>query len=165
MKQLLLPLISTRNGWVFRKLLTGITIVSSSLTTWLLAQGVPSSTTAAIVTGVASVLTWGAELGLSKLARHIATPCVVLCCLLLTSCSNGQFLGLDGKAWGQIALETGKTVGKQLPAAASQAYANQRAKIGAKQPVAVQPVGLLLPENPLAEQGGWLNSILNLITP
>lgn len=163
MKQLLLPLISTRNGWIFRKILTGISIGSASLTTWLLAQGVPSSTTAAIVTGVASALTWGAELGLSKLARHIATPCLALCCLLLTSCSNGQFLGLDGKAWGQIALETGKTVGKQLPAAASQAYANQRAKIDAKQPVAVQPVGLLLPENPPADQNGWLNSFLNLL--
>lgn len=163
MKQLLLPLISTRNGWIFRKLLAGITIASSSLTTWLLAQGVPSATTAAIVTGLAALATWGAELGLSKLARHIATPCLALCCLLLTSCSNGQFLGMDGKAWGAIALETGKTVGKQLPSAASQAYANQRAKIDAKQPVNVQPVGLLLPENPPAEQNGWLNSLLNLI--
>lgn len=162
MKQLLLPLISTRNGWVFRKLLTGISIGSASLTTWLLAQGVPSSTTAAIVTGVASALTWGAELGLSKLARHIATPCLALSCLLLTSCANDKFLGLDGKAWGQIAIETGKTVGKQIPSAASQAYANQRAKIDAKQPVAVQPVGIL-PENPPADQGGWLNSLLNLI--
>lgn len=163
MKQLLLPLISSRNGWVFRQLLKGISIASASLTTWLMSQGVDGHTAGAIVAGVAAALSWGAEFGLSKLARHIATPCLALCCLLLTSCSNGQFLGLDGKAWGQIALETGKTVGKQLPAAASQAYANQRAKLDAKQPVAVQPVGLLLPENPPADQGGWLNSLLNLL--
>ena len=163
MKQLLLPLISSRNGWVFRQLLKGISIVSASMTTWLMSQGVDDHTTGAIVAGVAAALSWGAEFGLSKLARHIATPCLALCCLLLTSCSNGQFLGMDGKAWGQIAIETGKTVGRKLPSAASQAYANQRAKIDAKQPVNVQPVGLLLPENPPAEQNGWLNSLLNLL--
>ena len=162
MKQFLLPLISSRNGWVFRQLLKGISIASASLTTWLMSQGVDGHTTGAIVAGVAAALSWGAEFGLSKLARHIATPCLALCCLLLTSCSNGQFLGMDGKAWGQIAIETGKTVGKQLPAAASQAYANQRAKIDAKQPVAVQPVGIL-PENSPADQNGWLNSFLNLL--
>ena len=158
MKQFLLPLISSRNGWVFRQLLKGVSIVSASLTTWLMSQGVDGHTAGAIVAGVAAALSWGAEFGLSKLARHIATPCLALCCLLLTSCSNGQFLGMDGKAWGQIALETGKTVGKQLPAAASQAYANQRAKINAKQPVNVQPVGENLP----ADQNNWLNSFLNI---
>lgn len=162
MKQLLLPLISSRNGWVFRQLLKGISIASASLTTWLMSQGVDGHTTGAIVAGVAAALSWGAEFGLSKLARHIATPCLALSCLLLTSCSNGQFLGMDGKAWGQIAIETGKTVGKQIPSAASQAYANQRAKLDAKQPVAVQPVGIL-PENSPADQNGWLNSLLNLL--
>jgi hypothetical protein len=162
MKDILLPLIATRSGWIFRQLLKGVSIVSASLTTWLMSQGVDDHTTGAIVAGVAAALSWGAEFGLSKLARHIATPCLALACLLLTSCSNGQFLGMDGKAWGAIALETGKTVGKQLPSAASQAYANQRAKIDAKQPVNVQPVGIL-PENPPAEQNGWLNSLLNLI--
>ena len=127
-----------------------------------MSQGVDGHTAGAIVAGVAAALSWGAEFGLSKLARHIATPCLALACLLLVSCSNGQFLGMDGKAWGEIAIETGKTVGKQLPSAASQAYANQRAKLGAKQPVNVQPVGLLLPENPPAEQNGWLNSFLNI---
>ena len=163
MKQLLLSLISSRNGWVFRQLLKGVSIVSASMTTWLMSQGVDDHTTGAIVAGVAAALSWGAEFGLSKLARHIATPCLALCCLLLTSCANGHFLGMDSKAWGQIALETGKTVGKQIPSAASQAYANQRAKIDAKQPVNVQPVGLLLPENPPADQNGWLNSFLNLL--
>ena len=101
MKQFLLPLISSRNGWVFRQLLKGVSIVSASLTTWLMSQGVDGHTAGAIVAGVAAALSWGAEFGLSKLARHIATPCLALCCLLLTSCSNGQFLGMDGKAWGQ----------------------------------------------------------------
>lgn len=159
MKEFLLPLISSRNGWIFRQLLKGISIASASLTTWLMSQGVDGNTTGAIVVGVAAALSWGVEFGLSKLARHIATPCLAFCCLLLVSCSNGQFLGMDGKAWGQIALETGVTVGKQIPSAASQAYANQRAKINAKQPVNVQPVGENLP----ADQNGWLNSLLNLI--
>lgn len=163
MKQLLLPLISSRSGWIFRQLLKGVSIVSASLTTWLMSQGVDAHTTGVIVAGIAAALSWGVEFGLSKLARHIATPCLALSCLLLVSCSNGQFLGMDGKAWGEIAIETGKTVGKQIPSAASQAYANQRAKIDAKQPVAVQPVGLLLPETTPADQNGWLNSLLNLI--
>jgi hypothetical protein len=158
MKEFLLPLISSRNGWIFRQLLKGISIASASLTTWLMSQGVDGNTTGAIVVGVAAALSWGVEFGLSKLARHIATPCLAFCCLLLVSCSNGQFLGMDGKAWGQIALETGVTVGKQIPSAASQAYANQRAKINAKQPVNVQPVGENLP----ADQNNWLNSFLNI---
>jgi hypothetical protein len=158
MKEFLLPLISSRNGWIFRQLLKGISIASASLTTWLMSQGVDGNTTGAIVVGVAAALSWGVEFGLSKLARHIATPCLAFCCLLLVSCSNGQFLGMDGKAWGQIALETGVTVGKQIPSAASQAYANQRAKINAKQPVNVQPVGGNLP----ADQNNWLNSFLNI---
>lgn len=158
MKEFLLPLISSRNGWIFRQLLKGISIASASLTTWLMSQGVDGNTTGAIVAGIAAALSWGVEFGLSKLARHIATPCLAFCCLLLVSCSNGQFLGMDGKAWGQIALETGVTVGKQIPSAASQAYANQRAKINAKQPVNVQPVVENLP----ADQNNWLNSFLNI---
>lgn len=158
MKEFLLPLISSRNGWIFRQLLKGISIASASLTTWLMSQGVDGNTTGAIVAGIAAALSWGVEFGLSKLARHIATPCLAFCCLLLVSCSNGQFLGMDGKAWGQIALETGVTVGKQIPSAASQAYAKQRAKINAKQPVNVQPVGENLP----ADQNNWLNSFLNI---
>lgn len=162
MKDILLPLIATRSGWIFRQLLKGVAIVCASLSTWLLSNGATPEVAAAITAGVGSALAWGAELGLSKLASKIATPCLAFCCLLLTSCLNGQFLGMDGKAWGEIALETGKTVGKQLPSAASQAYANQRAKIDAKQPVNVQPVGIL-PESQPVEQGGWLNSLLNLL--
>lgn len=74
MKEILLPLISTREGWVFRQLLKGVSVASASLTTWLLAKGLDANLTTSIVAGVASVATWAAELGLSKLASKIATP-------------------------------------------------------------------------------------------
>lgn len=161
MKDILLPLIATRSGWIFRQLLKGVAIVCASLSTWLLSNGATPEVAAAITAGVGSALAWGAELGLSKLASKIATPCLAFCCLLfLTSCGStptGEktFVGITGKGW----LE----VGKASAQAAFPEALNQRAKIDAKQPVNVQPVGLLLPENPPADQGGWLNSLLNLI--
>ncbi len=132
MKELFLPLISSRSGWVFRQLLKGISIVSASLSTWLVAQGVDSSTTAAIVAGIGAALSWGAELGLSKLARHIAVPCILLSCLLLTSCgstSTGDktFLGITKDGW----LSAGKSAAVAGAAVAIQ----EREKTAAKQPL------------------------------
>ena len=76
----------------------------ASLSTWLLSKGATPEVSAAITAGVGSALAWGAELGLSKLASKIATPCLALCGLLfLTSCGstpNGEktFVGITGKA-------------------------------------------------------------------
>lgn len=131
MKNILLPLISTREGWVFRQLLKGIAIACASLTTWLASKGVDADATTAIVAGVGSALAWGAEFGLSKLASRIATPCLVLACLLLTSCSNGNFLGISKDGW----LKTGKAA---LSAAVPVAI-DERAKTAAKNPQNVQP--------------------------
>lgn len=136
MKNLLLPLISTRSGWVFRQILKGVTVVSASLSTWLLAQGVDGGTTAAIVAGVGSGLSWLAEFGLSKLARSIATPCLALACVLLTSCGStptGEktFLGITGEGWANT--------GKAAAAAALPVAISEREKTAAKNPRNIHP--------------------------
>jgi len=135
MKDILLPLIATREGWAFRQILKGITVACASMTTWLLAQGVDASTSAAIVAGIGSALAWGAEFGLSKLASKIATPCFALACLLLTSCgstSTGEktFIGITSAGW--------LNVGKSAAVAAVPVALDERSKTSAKNPVKVQ---------------------------
>jgi hypothetical protein len=105
------------------------------MTTWLLAQGVDASTSAAIVAGIGSALAWGAEFGLSKLASKIATPCLALACLLLTSCGStptGEktFIGITSAGW--------LNVGKSAAVAAVPVALNERSKTSAKNPVKVQ---------------------------
>ena len=154
MKEILLPLIATRNGWVFRQLLKGVAIVCASLSTWLLSNGATPEVSAAITAGVGSALAWGAELGLSRLARHIATPCLAVFGLLfLTSCGTtptGEktFVGITGKGW----LE----VGKASAVAAFPEAMNQRAQTSAKQPVSV------LPAEPVASSDGWLSKLTSI---
>jgi hypothetical protein len=136
MKELVLPLISTREGWVFRQLLKLISAVSASLTTWLVAQGVEQNATTAIVAGVATILTGASEFGLSKLASKIATPCLaILACLVLTSCGTAggekTFLGITRAGW----LATGKAA----VVAAAPVALDERAKTAAKNPVKVAP--------------------------
>jgi len=157
MKEILLPLIATRNGWVFRKCLTGIAIVCTSLSTWLLSAGATPQVATAITAGVGAALAWGAELGLSRLARHIATPCLALCGLLfLTSCGStptGEktFVGITSKGW----LE----VGKASAQAAFPEALNQRAKASAKQPVIVSPSPA--ETAPIASEG-WFSKLSNI---
>jgi len=133
MKEFLFPFIATRNGWAFRQILKGVTIACASLATWLLAKGVDAATSAAIVAGVGSALSWGAEIGLSKLASRIAVPCLAL---LLCSCSttaSGEktFLGIDSAGW----LNTGKAA---LVGAVPVAL-DERAKASAKNPITINP--------------------------
>jgi hypothetical protein len=135
MKDILLPLIATREGWAFRQILKGITVACASMTTWLLAQGVDASTSAAIVAGIGSALAWGAEFGLSKLASKIATPCLALACLFLTSCGStptGEktFIGITSAGW--------LNVGKSAAVAAVPVALDERAKTSAKNPVKVR---------------------------
>jgi hypothetical protein len=135
MKELFLPLIATREGWAFRQILKGITVACASLATWLLAQGVDASTSTAIVAGISSALAWGAELGLSKLASKIATPCLALACLLLISCgstSTGEktFIGITSAGW--------LNVGKSVAVAAVPVALDERSKTSAKNPVNVR---------------------------
>jgi len=153
MKEILLPLIATRNGWFFRQLLKGVAIVCASLSTWLLSNGATPEVAAAITAGVGSALAWGAELGLSKLASKVATPCLALCLCLLTSCGStptGEktFVGITGKGW----LE----VGKASAVAAFPEAMNQRAQTSAKQPVSV------LPAEPVASSDGWLSKLTSI---
>jgi len=135
MKSILLPLIATRDGWAARQVLKGITIACASLATWLVAKGVDAPTSAAIVSGIGAALAWGAELGLSKLASKIATPCLALSCLLLTSCgstSTGEktFIGITSAGW--------LNVGKSAAVAAVPVALDERSKTSAKNPVKVQ---------------------------
>ena len=152
MKDILLPLIATRNGWVFRQLLKGVAIVCASLSTWLLSKGATPEVSAAITAGVGSALAWGAELGLSKLASKIATPCL----LFLTSCGStptGEktFVGITSKGW----LE----VGKASAQAAFPEALNQRAKASAKQPVIVSPSPA---ETAPIASDGWFSKLSNI---
>lgn len=88
-----------------------------------------------------------------------------LCVLSMTSC------GLTSEQWKNIALTTGKEIGKQLPATAMRAYATEMSKPSGKQPVAVNPAQwnqapILLPEvqatPPAEENPGVLAALLGL---
>lgn len=132
MNSLLESLTATNGGWLLRQALKLIAVASASLATYLTGLGVPDNTTAAIVAGVAAVLSWGAELGLSKLASKIAVPCLAL---LLCSCGtlpNGDktFIGITSAGW----LNTGKAA---LVGAVPVAL-DERAKTSAKNPVKVK---------------------------
>ncbi len=132
MNSLLESLTATNGGWLLRQALKLIAVASASLTTYLAGMGVPDNTTAAIVAGVAAVLSWGAELGLSKLASKIAVPCLAL---LLCSCGtlpNGDktFIGITSAGW--------LNVGKSAAVAAVPVALDERAKTSAKNPVNVK---------------------------
>ena len=135
MNALLESLTATNGGWLLRQALKLIAVASASLTTYLAGLGVPDNTTAAIVAGVAAVLSWGAELGLSKLASKIAVPCLAACCLLFSSCSTtatGEktFIGITSAGW--------LNVGKSAAVAAVPVALDERAKTSAKNPVKVK---------------------------
>lgn len=136
MKALLESLTATNGGWLLRQALKLIAVASASLTTYLAGLGVPDHTTAAIVAGVAAVLSWGAELGLSKLASKIAVPCLAFCCLLLASCgttAGGEktFIGITKAGW--------LNVGKSAAVAAVPTALDERAKTSAKNPRNINP--------------------------
>ena len=137
MKDLLVPLITTRSGWAFRQVLKGITVASASLATWLSAHGASADHAAAIAAGAAALLTWGAEFGLSKLARHVVTPCLALfLCLSLASC--GSTTGGE-KTFGGITAEGWMNAGKAALTAAALEALQERQRVAAKNPVNVQP--------------------------
>lgn len=88
-----------------------------------------------------------------------------LCVLSMTSC------GLTNEQWKNIAVTTGKELGKQIPATAMRAYAQEMSKPSAKQPVAVNPAEwnqtpLLLPEvqaiPPADEKPGVFEALASL---
>jgi len=133
MNDLLFSLTATNNGWLFRQALKLIAAASVSMTAFLAGQGVPEHTTAAVVAGVAAVLSWGAEIGLSKLASRIAVPCLAL---LLCSCGtlpSGEktFIGITSSGW--------LNVGKSAAVAAVPVALNERAKASAKNPITIKP--------------------------
>jgi len=74
----------------------------------------------------------------SFISKLILIGCTLTC---LSSCTNGQFMGLDSKGWTNVLVDGGKTLGKQAPSAFLQAYAAEqnRPKTSAKQPINVQP--------------------------
>lgn len=88
---------------------------------------------------------------------------------MLASCAGDKFMGLTGDQWGNVAMNTGKELGKQLPGAAMQAYTSERLKpvTSAKQPVpAVNPAeadqaALLLPPVEASPSRSWLSSFFN----
>lgn len=94
---------------------------------------------------------------------------LMLGCLSLCSCENGKFMGLTGDQWGNVAMTTGKELGKQLPGAAMQAYTSERLKpvTSAKQPVPAvnlaeaDQAALLLPPVEASPSRSWLSSFFN----
>ena len=80
----------------------------------------------------------------SFIAKLILIGCTLTC---LSSCVNGQFMGLDSKGWTNVLMDGGKTLGRQAPGAFLQAYATEqsRPRTSAKQPIDVQPV-VITPE-------------------
>jgi hypothetical protein len=151
MNTLLLKLVATNAGWIARNVLKLSTIITAATAAFLIGKGVESQLSTAISIGAGSAFLWIIEAAASFIARRYAVqdsvapvldaikrgaPLVIafMAALLLSSCSNGQFLGLTGNQWGNIALETGKTIGKQVPSAALNAYTNEKLKSG-KQPL------------------------------
>lgn len=91
---------------------------------------------------------------------------LTLCCLPLCSCAGGKFMGLTGDQWGNVAISTGRELGRQLPATAMQAYTAEKLKPSGKQPVAVNPAEanqapLLLPPVEASPSRSWLSSFFN----
>lgn len=80
----------------------------------------------------------------SFISKLILIGCTLTC---LSSCVNGQFMGLDSKGWTNVLVDGSKTLGRQAPGAFLQAYAAEqnRPKTSAKQPIDVQPV-VITPE-------------------
>lgn len=77
-------------------------------------------------------------------SKLILIGCTLTC---LSSCVNGQFMGLDSQGWTNVLVDGGKTLSQQAPSAFLQAYAAEQArpKTSAKQPINVQPV-VITPE-------------------
>jgi hypothetical protein len=72
MKPTLITLVSTNAGWLTRLALKYVAIGGTSIATWLVAQGVSSDHTAAIVAGVTAGAAALIEQGLSFIARKYA---------------------------------------------------------------------------------------------
>ena len=179
MNTLLLKLVATNAGWLARNILKLSILISTATAAFLIGKGIESNLSTAIAAGAGAAFLWIIETILSFIARkHSVTDSVqpvldairrgasvLMACLLalsLCSCQGGKFLGLDSKAWGNIALETGKTIGKQVPTAAMQAYTAEKLKPDAKQPLpAVNPAAesnqalLLLPPAEPKKESWW----------
>lgn len=182
MNTLLLKLVATNAGWLARNILKLSTLISTATAAFLIGKGIESNLSTGIAAGAGAAFLWIVETTLSFIARKYAvhetitpvldairrgTKLVIAlgAVLFLSSCANGQFLGLDSKAWGNIALETGKTIGKQVPAAAMQAYTTERLKTTDKQPLpSVNPAAsttaaplLLPPAEPEPKNESWFS--------
>lgn len=90
---------------------------------------------------------------------------VGLVSFMLASCAGDKFMGLTGDQWGNVAMTTGKELGRQLPGAAMQAYATERMKPSSKQPLpSVNPAAasnqsplLLPPAAPEPKNESWFS--------
>lgn len=181
MNTLLLKLVATNAGWLARNILKLSTIITAATAAFLIGKGVESELSTAIAIGAGSAFLWIIEAVASFIARKYAVhetitpvldairrgaPVVIalLALLCLPSCVNDRFLGMTGQQWGNIALETGKTIGKQVPSAAMQAYAAERMKPSGKQPLpSVNPATanqaplLLPPAEPEPKSENWFS--------
>lgn len=181
MNTLLLKLVATNAGWLARNILKLSTIITAATAAFLIGKGVESELSTAIAIGAGSAFLWIIEAVASFIARKYAvqesiapvldairrgTPVVIalLVLLCLPSCAGDKFLGMTGQQWGNIALETGKTIGKQVPSAAMQAYATERLKPSGKQPLpSVNPAAanqaslLLPPVEPEPKSESWFS--------
>lgn len=182
MNTLLLKLVATNAGWLARNILKLSILISTATAAFLVGKGVESNLSTAIAAGAGAAFLWIVETTLSYIARKHAvqesiTPVLdairrgaqvliaALALLSLSSCVNGQFLGMTGQQWGNIALETGKTIGKQVPSAAMHAYAAERLKPIGKQPLpSVNPAAvsnqaplLLPPAEPEPKSESWFS--------
>lgn len=182
MNTLLFKLVATNAGWLARNILKLSILISTATAAFLVGKGVESNLSTAIAAGAGAAFLWIVETTLSFIARKHAvqesiapvldairrgTPVVIalLVLLCLPSCAGDKFLGMTGQQWGNIALETGKTIGKQVPAAAMQAYATERMKPSGKQPLpSVNPAAssnqsplLLPPAEPEPKSENWFS--------
>ena len=72
MKDIINSIISTNNGWLVRQILKYTAMGGTALSAWLISKGADATNAGLIATGIATAVSGGLELTLSKLASKIA---------------------------------------------------------------------------------------------
>ena len=174
MNNLIFKLVATNAGWFARNIIKLSILISTATAAFLIGKGVESNLSTAIAAGAGAAFLWIIEPTLSFIARkHSVTDSVqpvldairrgvnvvalLLMCSLLIACQGGKFLGLDKTQWGNVAMETGRELGKSAVPIATRAYTNQRLT-SAKQPVNVLPEVTV---EPAPADTGWLDTIFS----
>lgn len=144
---IILKLVSTNSGWIARRLIMYVAVVTAAIATWLNAKGFSTETSQFMSAAATSFLFGCIELVLSWIARKYKVAeadglkmditnlrgkapliaAVLLCLLCVPSCVGGRFLGLDGGQWGDVGRVAGMGALKGGAEAGLSEWGKQRA--------------------------------------